>query len=116
MVLQVFPPLSPFLLWPVCRPLPALPGSGGLGLPPALLLIPPCLHEQGPLGVGDRELGDGKKPQFDIMDRRFVGVQPLITRDAIYPTRNLEQRWQQVGAMWSLPALEPRIAQRPQGQ
>src|SRR5207302_7446729 len=90
-VLQGFSIIPPLLLRPFCSALSTSPGTSLLCLPPALLLISPGLHEQGPLGIGHREFGNGKLREFDAVDRRFVLVEPLIATDVIHLARDIDQ-------------------------
>src|SRR5262245_329457 len=81
--LKAFSVIPPLLLRPVCRALATPPGTRLLRLPPALLLIPPRLHEQGPLGIRHRELRHGKRLKLDAVDRRFVLVEPFVAAEVI---------------------------------
>jgi hypothetical protein len=56
-------------------------------------------------------LGYGKRLQSYTVDRRFGFVEPFIAPDGIRPTRDVDQRGQQVDAIRPVPALEARIAQ-----
>src|SRR4029450_2391602 len=110
-VLQVFPIIPPLLLRPFCRPLPTPPGACLLRLPPALLLISSSLRAQGPLGIGHRELSDGKRCECDAVHRRLILIEPLIAADVIRPAGDVDKRRQQVGVIRPVPGLETRIAQ-----
>src|SRR5262249_12487103 len=115
-VLEGFPIISLLLLCSFCRPLSTSPGAGLFRLPPVLLVVPPRLHEQCPLGIVHRKLRHGKSLQLYSVDRRLVLVESLIATNVIGPARDMDQRWQQVGTIRSLPTRETRIAQLAQGE
>src|SRR5262249_5718311 len=87
---HICPTIPPRLLRPFCSTLPAPPGLRLGGVPPALIVISTSLHEQGPLGIGHRELGDGERLQCDLMDRSFILIQPFIAAKAIRPARDVD--------------------------